>query len=69
MFVHGLLDTRHQVFVVVLQGNDAGAGGADLGNVEIGARVAIKGGQRGAHVDSMLRLYLSVGRSAVYKIK
>lgn len=48
-----LLDPGHQVLVVVAQVDDAGAGGADLGDVDVGAGEAVRGEEARVHVDAV----------------
>jgi len=52
--MQSLFDTREQGFVVIAEVNYPGACGADLGDVDVGARVAVEGGKGGAHVDVVL---------------
>ena len=56
MVVYGALDLRHHTLVVVPQADDAGARGADLRDIEVGAGIAVEGCEGGLHCDAMLWL-------------
>lgn len=53
VLVDVLLDPGHEVLVVVAQVDDAGAGGADLGDVDVGAGEAVRGQEARVHVDAV----------------
>jgi len=54
MRMQSLFDTYQECFMVITKVDDAGACGADLGDVDVGAGVAVEGGEGRAHVDVVL---------------
>lgn len=54
MFVQSFLDLAHDLLVVVLQSYYSSARCADLGHVDVGARVSVEGREGCGHGHAML---------------